>query len=172
MTDRPVDDSDWIGAALERYEGDLTRYAQRLTGNFERAREVVQETFLRLCREDRLSIDGHICEWLFTVCRNQALDVRRKESRMATLAEEQVLGAPCRAPLPAVVAEQHDSTARILRLLNDLPENQQEVIRLKFHESLSYAEISRITGLTVSNVGFLIHRGLKAVRERMNVGNS
>ena len=77
MTERRGGNQDWIRAALSRYEGELTRYAQRLTGNLERAREVVQETFLRLCREDSAKIDGHLCEWLFTVCRNQALDVRR-----------------------------------------------------------------------------------------------
>lgn len=168
MTERRGGNQDWIRAALSRYEGELTRYAQRLTGNLERAREVVQETFLRLCREDSAKIDGHLCEWLFTVCRNQALDVRRKESRMTTLADERLNGAACTNPLPAAVVEQHDAAARILRMIDDLPPNQQEVIRLKFQESLSYAEISRITGLTVSNVGFLIHRGLKTVRERMS----
>jgi RNA polymerase sigma-70 factor (ECF subfamily) len=53
-----------------------------------------------------------------------------------------------------------------MKILNTLPANQQEVIRLKFQGDLSYLEISRITSLSVSNVGFLIHTGLKTIREK------
>ena len=43
----------------------------------------------------------------------------------------------------------------------------REVIRLKFQSGFSYREISRISGHSVSNVGFLIHTGLKTIRRRM-----
>jgi RNA polymerase sigma-70 factor (ECF subfamily) len=49
-----------------------------------------------------------------------------------------------------------------------LPANQQEVIRLKFQSGLSYREISRVTGLTVSHVGVLIHTGLKSIRIKLS----
>jgi RNA polymerase sigma-70 factor (ECF subfamily) len=48
-----------------------------------------------------------------------------------------------------------------------LPDNQQEVIRLKVQNGLSYREISEVTGLSVSNVGFLLHKGIKTIREKM-----
>jgi RNA polymerase sigma-70 factor (ECF subfamily) len=41
------------------------------------------------------------------------------------------------------------------------------VIRLKFQNDLTYKEISQVTGLSVTNVGFLIHAGLKAIRQAM-----
>ena len=154
---------DWIRSALDRYEGSLTQYAQRITGDVERARDVVQETFLRLCKEKRSQLDGHLPEWLFTVCRNKALDVRRKEQRMTTA---ELVEAESRESAPTVVAEQRDSAERILDLLAQLPDNQQEVIRLKFQNGLSYREISQVTDLSISNVGFLIHRGVKTIREK------
>ena len=43
------------------------------------------------------------------------------------------------------------------------------MIRLKFADGFSYKEISRISGHTVSNVGFLIHTGLKTIRGRMSL---
>ena len=73
------------------------------------------------------------------------------------------------AELPGEVAEQKDSMTRVLQQLDRLPDNQQDVIRLKFQNELSYREISEITGLTVSNVGFLLHVGLKRLRELMQV---
>jgi RNA polymerase sigma factor (sigma-70 family) len=158
---------DWYRDALNRYEGPLTRYAQRITGDFERARDVVQETFLRLCSHGKEKVDGHLAEWLFTVCRNQAIDSRRKERRMTLLAANSVECSPTRIPTPEVAAETNDAAKRVLKLLEGLSANQQAVIRLKFQSGLSYREISEVTGLTVSNVGFLLHRGLKTIRERI-----
>jgi len=51
--------------------------------------------------------------------------------------------------------------------LDSLPLNQQEVVRLKFQNDLSYQEISRITKLSVSNVGFLIHTAIKTIRRKL-----
>ena len=63
--------------------------------------------------------------------------------------------------------EKEEQLEDVLKILTTLPANQQEVIRLKFQGDLSYAEISRITDLSVSNVGFLIHTGLKTIREKV-----
>lgn len=158
---------EWVRAALGEYESRLTRYALRITGDLDRARDVVQETFLKLCRENPAKTDGHLAEWLFTVCRNKAIDVRRRESRMSTLAESRATETPDRQPQPPDIVEQQDSGGRVLELLEALPGNQQEVIRLKFQEGLSYREIAAVTGLSVSNVGFLLHTGLKTLREKM-----
>ncbi|MGB7324809.1 MAG: sigma factor-like helix-turn-helix DNA-binding protein [Rubripirellula sp.] len=48
--------------------------------------------------------------------------------------------------------------------MGQLPARQQEVIRLKVHGGLSYREISDLTGLSVSNVGYLLSTGLATVR--------
>ena len=52
--------------------------------------------------------------------------------------------------------------------MDGLTETEREVIRLKFQNELSYREISEITGLSVSNVGYLLHRGLRSLREMLN----
>jgi RNA polymerase sigma-70 factor (ECF subfamily) len=159
--------TEWVRAALEEHEGPLLRYAAQITGDLDLARDVVQDTFLRLCHEDRARLDGHVAEWLFTVCRNRALDLRRKESRMKPLDETELETCASREPSPAALAEQHERASLVLRLLEALPPNQREVLRLKFQNGLSYAEISRVTQLTVTNVGFLIHTGLKTLRQRL-----
>ena len=86
---------------------------------------------------------------------------------MSLIAEETAAVLPDSAPGPAQAAEQSESAAEVLRMLDRLPENQKEAIVLKFGHGLSYKEIAGITGHTVSNVGFLIHAGLKAVRQRL-----
>jgi RNA polymerase sigma-70 factor (ECF subfamily) len=159
--------SDWVHAALRQFEGPLTRYAAQITGDVERARDVVQDTFVKLCTQSQERLEGHLAEWLYTVCRNRALDVRRKESRMTPMNSIELETHESREPSPAVAAERRDSAGQVLQLLASLPANQQEVIRLKFQNGLSYQEISRVTNLTVTNVGFLIHTAIKNIRHQL-----
>lgn len=162
-----TDDGPWVRSAVARFEGPLTLYATRLLGDAEAARDVVQETFLRLCVQDRAAIEPRLAEWLFTVCRNRALDVLRKESRMNQMSEDQVRRFHSPDPGPADVAEDRESAARVLDLLEGLPASQREAIRLKFQNGFSYREISRISGHSVTNVGYLIHVGLKTLRGKL-----
>lgn len=159
--------SSWVLRYVEQYEQPLTNYALRLTGELEAARDAVQETFLRLCKEERAEIEGHIAEWLFRVCRTRALDRRRKEKRMEVLNDTQQRAQADNAPAPSDIIERKETTGRMLEQLETLPENQQEVLRLKFQHGMSYRDISRITSLSVTNVGFLIHTGLKTLRTRL-----
>lgn len=159
--------SEWLRSIVARYEEPLVRYAARITHDHERARDVVQDTFLRLCREDRQSLDGHLAQWLFQVCRHRALDVQRKEHRMRATHMETLDACADGSPDHVEAAEHGETHQAVLCVLAGLPENQQEVVRLKFQNGLSYREISEVTGLSVSNVGYLLHVALKTVRERL-----
>jgi RNA polymerase sigma-70 factor (ECF subfamily) len=151
--------SQWIVGVLELHEASLVRYATWILGNVECAREIVQETFLRLCKEDPASVSGHLAQWLFTVCRNLAFDARKKEGRMTPLGDVEI----------GVTADldQKQTVNQILQIVETLPKNQREVIYLKFQCDLSYKEISSITKLSVGNVGFLIHTAVRAIRKQM-----
>lgn len=162
--------SEWLRSVVARYEGPLLRYAARFTRDSERARDVVQDTFLRLCREDRTRLDGHLAQWLFQVCRHRALDVQRKEHRMRATLTETLDARADGSPDHVEAAERGETHQAVLGVLAGLPENQQEVVRLKFQNELSYREISEVTGLSVSNVGYLLHVALKTVRERLVAG--
>ncbi len=161
---------------LSRYERPLIRYACSILHDVDSARDVVQETFIRLLRqqqagegtrdEPHFAGEKHLEAWLFTVCRHRAVDHQRKHARIIPmpflehdrLAEE---------PSPAARLEQTDGAATALRLLEQLSPNQREVIRLKFQNDLSYKEIAEVTRLSVTNVGFLMHTGLKKLRALM-----
>jgi RNA polymerase sigma-70 factor (ECF subfamily) len=159
--------ANWIGDALARFEGPLLRYAARLTGSLEQARDVVQETFLRLCQAERQRVDGHLAEWLYTVCRNRAYDLHRQSRRQVPMTEELLLWHPAPGPGPDEQAARRDAMAAAWRLLETLPPRQQEVVRLRFQGGLSYAEISRVTGASVGHVGLLLHQAVAALRKEL-----
>lgn len=160
------DQAEHVRRAFEEFEKPLVGYAARLIGDFEAARDVVQEVFLRLAREGA-ELNGRMPQWLFAVCRNLAIDAKRKGGRMTTVtamtaAVESILACPPESP--AAAPGQDDGGPNLLAMLDSLPENQQEVIRLRLGAGLSYKEIAEVTGHSVSNVGFLMHTGLKAMR--------
>ena len=72
---------------------------------------------------------------------------------------------------PAEKVESDDSMGWVLKALENLGEDQREAIRLKFQHGLSYQQIANVTKLSVSNVGYLIHTGLKTLRERLRVNS-
>ena len=157
----------WVTTALAEHEGRLVVYAARLTKDVHSARDVVQEAFLRLCGEERTVVEPHVKAWLYTVCRRLAIDGLRKERRMDSAAEAAIETRAGREADPAAAAQTRDEASHVARLMADLPDDQREVIDLKFRHGLMYREIADVTGLSAGNVGFLIHTGLKTLRARM-----
>jgi RNA polymerase sigma-70 factor (ECF subfamily) len=164
-----LNDGEWIDAVLRRWETPLALYATKVCGDEERARDAVQETFLELCAADRNAVEPRIAAWLFSVCRNKALDVRRKESSMKTGEDVVAENRTGDEPDPSAVLLEEEQSQRVLTFVERLPAKQQEVLRLKFQGGLSYKEIAAVTGDSVGNVGFLLHVALRALRERMSV---
>lgn len=163
----------WVKDALARFERPLVSYAHRITGDLDAARDVVQDVFFRLLEANRGEVQDHLAPWLFRVCRNRALDLQRKERPMRSTtadkaAASSIAGAPSGGPSPAAVAERRQSVGRALDLMQQLPQRQQEVVRLKFQQGLSYAEISEVTGHSVSYVGNLLHHALAGLRQLMS----
>jgi RNA polymerase sigma factor (sigma-70 family) len=161
----PADREKFIEKALADYESPLIGYATTILHDSDLARDVVQDTFVRLCQQDIAKVSGNLKSWLFTVCRNRALDVLRKDKRTQPLEDirwKKVAG-PGLQPDESSVHEER--MAHVMGHLERLTANQREVIILKFQQDLSYQEIHRITGLTTGNIGFLIHTGLKRLRE-------
>ncbi|MBP7274609.1 MAG: sigma-70 family RNA polymerase sigma factor [Kiritimatiellae bacterium] len=162
------ENAEWIEALVEQYERPLGRYAFSLAGSVSQAQDAVQETFLRLCQVKRSRIEGHEAAWLFRVCRSRVIDMKRKDKPVQPLTplDTERIAAP--EPSPADAVMQADTEALVPRLLRTIPERQAEAIRLKFQQSLSYREIAHVMRISESNVGFLIHVGIKALRARMH----
>ncbi len=155
----------FIEQAMADFESPLIGYATTILNDCDRARDVVQETFIRLCQQDPAKVRDNLKSWLFTVCRNHSLDILRKDKHTRPLEDvhwKKVAGPGLQ---PDENADFNERLSRVMNLLNRLSENQREVILLKFQQGLSYQEIQQITGLSSGNIGFLIHTGIKRIRD-------
>lgn len=162
---------------LSSCESKLLLYAQNFTGDLESAQDVVQESFLKLAKalrdptrrssEDAPSSGEERHKrwkaWLFTVTRNGAFDQLRK--RKAVVPDEALTSLPSPDPNPRQAMEKNDLVGRIFQCLEGLSASQREAIRLRFQSDLSYKEIAQVMNVSVTNVGFLLHAGLKRLRE-------
>src|SRR6266404_8148126 len=108
---------------LRRFEVPLLQYATRITGNRERAKDVVQEAFIKFQRNGAVASDK-TATWLFTVCRNGALNVCRKERRVMFLDEELIQARDSEQPMPFDQLEQKEATGFLLRIVATLPARQ------------------------------------------------
>jgi len=159
------EDASFLERIFTEQQAPLTRYASRLLGgDADRARDVVQDTFVKLMGQPPDAVNDHAVEWLFTVCRHRALDVLRKEGRMKRFADGEVERVRATDPRPGRTLEEAETHATLLKMIGHLPPNQQEVVRLKFQNGFSYKEIAGITELSVTNVGFLIHTAVARLR--------
>jgi len=156
-------DHEWVVAVAGRLERPLLAYVRRLLGDDHRGQDIVQEAFLRLCRQSRADVEPRVAPWLFAVCRRHVVDVLRKENRMSALSE--TVDPPAKHNGPAETVETGDLSRAVLDRLSKFPPSQQEAVRLKFLQQFSYREIAEVMGLSESHVGVLVHTAIKKLRQ-------
>ena len=161
----PETREEFIGRAMAEHESALIGYATTILHSVDRARDVVQDTFIRLCQQKPEKVRENLKSWLYTVCRNRALDVLRKDKHTEALDDIRFRKVVGNSPAPDESADLEERLAQVMKIMQRLSDNQREVILLKFQQGLSYQEIQKVTGLSQGNIGFLIHTGLKRVRE-------
>ena len=163
-----------LRSAMSDFEIPLTKYAVSILGDLEQARDVVQDTFLKLYKQDPEKVRQKVKSWLFTVCRNHCYDLIKRNRRTSNLEEDEISYITSNDDNPFQVIsflegrEEIEEKINILySLIEELPSRQREVMRLKFQANLSYKEIAETIGISTSNVGFVMHSALKKLREDM-----
>ena len=151
-----------LAALFESEESAVLGFAIGLVGRRAVAEELVQEAFLRLHQ-----LWGQVDNpraWLYRSLRNLALNHLRDNARETTDDGPERAGNE-RAPDQALGRLEAIGTVRLL--ISELSPEDQDLIRLKYHDDLKYQEISRQTGLSVSNVGYKLHHLLKGLAEAL-----
>ena len=135
--------------------------ACRFTGDSDAALDVMQETFLYLLRKfPGFRLTANLKTFLYPAVRNLSISARRKTARyQATPAELEQLE---HAPAPAAPgAEAGDLQV----VLTALPEEQREVLLLRFVDGLSLAEIAATMDIPLGTVKSRLHNALQTLRQ-------
>ncbi|HBE69297.1 MAG TPA: sigma-70 family RNA polymerase sigma factor [Planctomycetaceae bacterium] len=161
----------WIAEVFAARRQTLVNYTSHLLRrDCEEAADVVQDSFVRLCQQPWPEIESKAVAWLYRTCRNRAIDILRREKRMSTakLGDEATQVTDTSAGDPGHAIDQDEQLGRVREQLASLSRKQQEVLRLRLHDGLSYKQIAEVTGLTVSNVGYQIHDAIIRLRRKLH----
>ncbi len=158
MTTKPAS----ILAVFEAEESGLLRYAIGLVGRRNVAEDLVQETFLRLHKV--WSEVENPRAWLYRCVRNLAINHLRDRKPESELKEDT---ATTDSTPPVDVLGRNEAIGLMRLLLAEMSEEDRQLVQLKYHDDLKYQEISRRTGLSVSNVGYRLHHVLKGLAEAL-----
>jgi RNA polymerase sigma factor (sigma-70 family) len=154
-------------------EAPLLSYGLRLTGETGLAEDVVQEAFMKLHSQFKEVREPR--RWLYRTVHNLALNQRRRTAKIVSLNastgnENEISSTPDTAdpaPLPDEQIIRMEGIGQVRLSLETLDERSRELIRLKFTDELSYRDISARTGISVSNVGYILHHALKTIGDEL-----
>lgn len=155
---------DWDAVYAERLPG-IYNYFRYRVGEGAVAEDLTSITFEKAWRARhryRRDLAG-FATWLTAIARNVAVDHFRAARRHAPLeAAAQVAGGAT----PEDLAERRSDLERLAGLLETLPGRERDLIALKYGAELTNRAIARMTRMSESNVGTLLHRTVQTLRAR------
>lgn len=142
----------------------LFRFANSILGDTELAKDVVQETLIKVWeKREAFELIKNLEAWCMTITRNYALDkLRSKHHSTKPLKfdyEQEYDG-----PSPYFLTELNNTMQSVDLIISRLPIKQRESFQLRDIEGLSYQEISEVTGYNINDVKVNIFRARKTIR--------
>jgi len=156
-----------LGNIVRRHQDKVLSLSYRVLGDWHRAEDVTQETFLRVYRAAKhYKPKARFTTWLYRIVINLCFDEQRKQAKAA---------APLEDANPAVLAgpdynaaERKEVIESVKTAVNELPERQRLAVILHRYDGLSHAEIGEVTGWTKSAVESLMVRAYANLREKLD----
>ena len=162
-------DMDAFESLVRRYQHRVYALCRRLTGAHQSADDLAQETFIKAYFAlARFDAQWPLYPWLRKIAVNSGLNYLKVRSRERSL-EEGSLGK--RAPSaakgddPEERLERAEFQAKLDWAVESLPADQKSVFVLRFHESLSYEEISRTLDLPLGTVMSRLNRARQKLKD-------
>jgi RNA polymerase sigma-70 factor (ECF subfamily) len=175
LMERTRTDPDAFGLFFDRHFDEIFGYAFRRTGDYDIARDIASEVFLKALRGLwRYRWTGvPVAAWLYAIATNEIrMHFRRGRRKHVSLEALALAPADPRAlDVERLEAEEiehrHSEFARVRRALGHLPSRYQDVLALRFFEQKSVAEIAQILGQRAGTVKSLLSRGLSRLRREL-----
>jgi RNA polymerase sigma-70 factor (ECF subfamily) len=158
----PADEADWDALYAEQLPRVYNFFRYRV-GDGPEAEDLTSVTFEKAWRaRHRYRRDlAAFSTWLLAIARNVAIDHYRRTRAQVPLEEAEGIAA---GATPEELAVERSDGERLARLLARLPEQKRELLALKYGAGMTNRAIARLTGLTDSNVGTLLHRTIQELR--------
>src|SRR5213082_403622 len=169
-----AEDPEALSQLYDRYNGILKALILRVIHNEAEADDLLQEIFMEIWNQAKnfSPEKGKPLGWMVTLTRRRAIDALRKKRAYAR-AEERLQAQPEQQPLAWVQnatendIEAGDTRVLMAKVINSIPEAQQQVIELAFFQGMSQREIASHTNIPLGTVKTRLELGLKKIYDSL-----
>ncbi|MCP4256596.1 MAG: sigma-70 family RNA polymerase sigma factor [Planctomycetes bacterium] len=167
MTRLAKGDMSALGDIVRKHQDKVLSLSYRVLGDWHRAEDVTQETFLRIHRAAKnYKSKAKFTTWLYRIVINLCFDEQRKRAKAAAPLED--ADSVVLAESNCNASERKEVVKSVKTAVNELPERQRLAVILHRYDGLSHAEIGEVTGWTKSAVESLLVRAYANLREKLN----
>jgi len=172
--------TDYFGVLLRRYETRVITFAYRMVGNYETARDILQQAFLKILEQaGHYEPRAQFSTFLYQVTRNLCINELKRSARRRSISLDQEMYSDAgqvtflRDALPNGTGTPEDnlllqeSRNAVRRVIAKLPPIYREVVVLRIFEELPYREISKITGAGENTVKSRMRYALERLQAAM-----
>ena len=159
-----------FGRLYEIYLPKIYQYARYRVADRDAAEDLTADIFNR-------ALDGFtrfnpqkasFSTWIFSIARNTIIDYYRKHAKEMRLIRDTEPENAISSDSPEEKVSRSEEITRLRECISKLNENEQELISLKFSGGITNREIARITGLSESNVGTILCRAIRKLRDNFS----
>jgi len=160
-------DSEAFAQLYDLFAEKIYRFIYFRVGHKEVAEDVLSDTFVKGWQKiNQVNAPSALSGWLYQIARNNIIDYYRIKKDFVALEEVENILEDAVNPIDETNLSLDQK--RILVVLNQLPAEQQEVIRYKFFEDLSNEEIAYVMGKTEGAIRVIQHRAINRLKDILN----
>ena len=158
-----------FGELYQLYVEQVFRYLYSRMGNVHEAEDTTAQTFMAAFESlDKFKHEEHFASWLFAIARNKAMDHFRKRKNTTSIDDVDEIPVE-NDPLYGVI--QSEQTAALSKLVQALPEEDRDLLRLRFLANMSFREIAYLLQRNEEAVKKSIYRLLARLHSQLEVSN-
>lgn len=176
LVERAKSESDAFGELYELYVDRIYGYIYYRVGNIKDAEDLTARVFMRVLKALPRYVNrgAPFSSWLYRIAHNLVANFHRDRARRSRLRFDELPFASNKQETPEEVVEREENKEWLSEVIQNLNEDRQELLSLKFYQGLSNAEIGELMGRTEGAIKSLYHRTLVALRkewERHGIGS-
>ena len=168
-----------VSQLLERHTRRVRDYVRMMVKDSDVADDLTQEVLIKVVKvldEGRYTDKGRFLPWVLRIAHNRVLDYFRAQKQVKTVSESSagfdILGSKNFAE-PSIedniISEQRAEEIRAL--VEELPEEQREVVKMRYYEGLSFKEIAEHTGVSINTALGRMRYALITMRQMIKKRN-
>ena len=154
-----------------RYYPSLMRYLVRVAGSNHVAEELLQQTWLSVLEHidkfDATSSSGGFKAWLFRIATNKANDTWRSRGREKVAKAGLKLVTDEEGPDASQRMQGSEQEEKLRRAIGQLPENQRQVLLLRYYSEMKFVEIADMLGCPLNTALGRMHKAMLKLKELM-----